>query len=39
VDAYERKGHEFVVLDVAILRSDLLLTRIRHTAIWQPRKI
>ncbi len=38
-DAYERKGHEFVVLDVAILSGDRLLSRIRHTAIWKPRKI
>jgi acyl dehydratase len=38
VDAYERKGHEFVVLDVAILNSDVLVSRIRHTAIWKPRK-
>jgi acyl dehydratase len=38
VDAYERKGHEFVVLDVAILAGDMLVTRVRHTAIWKPRK-
>jgi hypothetical protein len=38
VEAYERKGHEFVVLDVAILNSERPLTRIRHTAIWKPRK-
>jgi acyl dehydratase len=38
VDAYERKGHEFVVLDAAILSGDLLISRIRHTAIWKPRK-
>lgn len=38
VDAYERKGHEFVVLDVAILNGERFLTRIRHTAIWKPRK-
>ena len=38
VDAYERKGHEFVVLDVAVMESDRLLSRIRHTAIWKPRK-
>ena len=38
VEAYERKGHEFAVLDVAVLSSNRLLTRIRHTAIWQPRK-
>jgi hypothetical protein len=39
VDAYERKGHEFVVLDVAILNSGSLASRIRHTAIWQPRRV
>jgi hypothetical protein len=38
VDAYERKGHEFVVLDAAILSAGVLLSRIRHTAIWKPRK-
>jgi hypothetical protein len=38
VDAYERKGHEFVVLDVAILNGASPLSRIRHTAIWKPRK-
>ncbi len=37
-DAYERKGHEFVVLDVAILSAGRLDSRIRHTAIWKPRK-
>jgi acyl dehydratase len=38
VDAYERKGHELVALDVAILCGDRLVSRIRHTAIWKPRK-
>jgi hypothetical protein len=38
VDAYERKGHEFVVLDIVILSSDALISRIRHTAIWKLRK-
>ena len=38
VDAYERKGHEFVVLDVEILNGERPLSRIRHTAIWKPRK-
>jgi acyl dehydratase len=37
VDAYERKGHELVVLDVAILSGERLVSRIRHTAIWQLR--
>lgn len=38
VDAYERKGHEFVVLDVAILSGARLVSRLRHTAIWLLRK-
>jgi hypothetical protein len=38
VEAYERKGHEFVVLDVAVLSGGVLVSRIRHTAIWKPRK-
>jgi hypothetical protein len=38
-DAYQHKGHEFVVLDVAILSAGALVTSIRHTAIWQPRKV
>jgi hypothetical protein len=37
-DAFERKGHEFVILDVAILSAGALLSRIRHTAIWKPAK-
>jgi hypothetical protein len=37
-DAYERKGHHLVVLDVAVLRADELISRIRHTAIWKLRK-
>lgn len=37
VDAYERKGHELVVLDVSILNADALVSRIRHTAIWKLR--
>ncbi len=36
--AYERKGHEFVVLDVAILSVGALVSRIRHTAIWKLAK-
>lgn len=38
-DAFERKGHQFIVLDVAILSAARLISRIRHTAIWKPRKI
>ncbi len=36
-DRYERKGHEFVVLDVAILNGERTIERVRHTAIWKPR--
>ena len=38
VEAYERKGHDFVVLDVAILKGAVPVSRIRHTAIWRLRK-
>jgi hypothetical protein len=37
-DAFERTGHEFVILDVAILSAGDLVSRIRHTAIWKPAK-
>lgn len=36
-DRYERKGHEFVVLDVQILKEARIIERVRHTAIWRPR--
>jgi hypothetical protein len=36
-DRYEKKGHEFVVLDVAISDGGRILERVRHTAIWRPR--
>ncbi len=36
-DRFERKGHEFVVLDVAILSGDRTIERVRHTSIWRPR--
>jgi len=35
-DQYERKGHEFVVLDVWIAGGDPI-AHVRHTAIWRPR--
>ena len=38
VDAYEKKGHELVVLDVAVMGGARPLSRIRHTAIWKLRK-
>lgn len=36
VDAYEKKGHEFVVLDVMI-ENGSPIEQVRHTAIWKPR--
>ena len=36
-DRYERKGHDFVVLDVILVCRDRVIERIRHTAIWRPR--
>jgi hypothetical protein len=36
-DRYEKKGHEFVVLDVAIFNGEQTIERVRHTAIWRPR--
>ena len=37
-DRFERKGHEFVVLDVLMLGEDRVIEQVRHTAIWRPRK-
>jgi hypothetical protein len=37
-DRFERKGHEFVVLDVVMLGEDRVIEQVRHTAIWCPRK-
>jgi hypothetical protein len=37
VDEYERKGHRFVELDVAVLAEGDLVQRIAHTAIHTPR--
>jgi len=36
-DRYERKGHEFVILDVNIAHAGRTIETVRHTAIWQPR--
>lgn len=37
-ECFERKGHEFVVLDVVVLSgADRLVQRVRHTAIYRPR--
>ena len=37
-DRFERKGHEYVVLDVVVLGEDRVIQQVRHTAIWRPRK-
>ena len=36
-DCYERKGHEFVVLDLELAVNDRLVQQVRHTAIYRPR--
>jgi len=37
-DRYERKGHQFVVVDVMLIAdSDRLVQTVRHTAIYKPR--
>ena len=38
VDRYERKGHRFVVLDVASTVHGTPVLAVRHTAIYAPRK-
>jgi acyl dehydratase len=37
-DCYERKGHEFVVLDLELAVNDRLVQQVRHTAIYRPRQ-
>lgn len=38
LDEFERKGHRFVTLDVAVLTGDHLVQRVTHTAIHTPRR-
>jgi acyl dehydratase len=42
-DRFERKGHEFVVLDVVIAaeanQAWRFVEQVRHTAIWRPREL
>jgi hypothetical protein len=38
-DAYERKGHKFVELDVLVLADEQPVMSIRHVAIFEPRRI
>jgi acyl dehydratase len=36
-DCFERKGHEFVVLDLVLAVNDRIVQQVRHTAIYRPR--
>ncbi len=38
VDEFEKKGHRFVTLDVAVLAEGDLVQRVTHTAIHTPRR-
>ena len=38
IERYERKEHRFVVLDVLTLADDAPVHRVRHTAIYEPRR-
>jgi acyl dehydratase len=37
-DSFERKGHEFVVLDLILSSGEIIVQKVRHTAIYTPRK-
>jgi len=36
-ERFDRKGHEFVVLDVTLVDGGRLIQTVRHTAIYKPR--
>jgi hypothetical protein len=36
-ERFDRKGHEFVVIDVTLAAGDRLIQTVRHTAIYKPR--
>ena len=38
-DNYERKGHQFVELDVLVLSGARPVAAVRHTAIYRPRQV
>jgi hypothetical protein len=38
-ERFDRKGHEFVVLDVTLVDGERLIQTVRHTAIYKPRRI
>jgi len=37
LERFDRKGHEFVVVDVTIVEGERLIQTVRHTAIYNPR--
>jgi hypothetical protein len=37
LERFDRKGHEFVVVDVTIVGGERLIQTVRHTAIYKPR--
>jgi hypothetical protein len=40
VDCFERKGHEFVVLDILLTADGARpVQQVRHTAIYRPRRV
>jgi len=39
VDRFERKGHQFVELDVWSVVGDRPVMAVRHTAIYEPRLV
>ncbi len=38
IDKFERKGHEFAVLDILILADGEMAQRVKHTCIFRPRR-
>ncbi len=38
-DAFERKGHEFVILDIQLTAGGRLIQQVRHSAIFRPRRV
>jgi hypothetical protein len=38
-ERFDRRGHELVVVDVALLVGERLIQTVRHTAIYKPRRI
>ena len=39
LERLDRKGHEFVVVDVTLVAGERLIQTVRHTAIYKPRRI